>query len=142
MKRKYLILILIIVVPTSIAIAGLLYSANTPAWLLIERSESNRTEVRSYAIVLTDEELANHSQLKEGLDLADMQFEKERRVALPSVVKVSNSEGNRIVSLLSGDESNLPPPFLPAPSMRFIVSNDGELYSVLIRFGYETPGIA
>lgn len=134
-----MILIAIIVVPISAAIVGMLYSANTPAWLLVEHSDTNRTDVQSHVIILTDEDLTNHPKLKEGLDLADVEYEKEPRISLPSVVKTSNSDGNRIVSLLSSDESNLPAPFPPAPPMRFMVSNDGTLYSVLIQFKYEAP---
>lgn len=140
MKKKYMILIAIIVAPASLAIAGLIYSANTPAWLLVEHSERNITDVS--VVILTEEDLASHSKLREVLDLADMQHEEEPHNPLPSVVKVTNSEGNEIVSLLSGDESNLPPPYLPAPPMRFWVGNDGEVYSVLIRFGYEAPSVA
>jgi hypothetical protein len=140
MKKKYMILIAIIVVPISAAIAGLLlYSANTPAWLLVEHSDTNRTDIQNHVIILTDEDLTSHPKLKEGLELADMQYEKEPRISLPSVVKTSNSDGNRIVSLLSGDESNLPAPFLPAPPTRFMVSSEGEFYNVLIQFNYEAP---
>ena len=140
MKKKYLLTAVIassaliaIIVPT------LLYFTSTPAWILVERIDSNDTVFQNSAVALTDETLANYPKLEEGIAFADQQYKMERRRQGSTAVMMSNSEGNELVSLLGGNASSLPSIYPSADSKRFIVSDDGKQYSVLIEFQYNQP---
>lgn len=138
MKKKYL-LVAAIAALLAIIIPSLLYFTSTPAWVMVERIDSNDTVSQNSVAALTDETLANYPKLEEGIALADKQYETEPRRQGSPVVMMSNSEGNELVSLLSGNPSNLPSIYPPADSKRFIVSNDEKQYSVLIEFQYNQP---
>lgn len=113
------------------------YILNTPAWLIIERIDSN-TE-RSNVINLDENIITGNPKLKQAIDIADASHEKFPNISMPDIIMLTNTEGHNLLSSFGKST------FMEEVSgnqHEFIIQNNGDSYHLVIHFSYSQPLLA
>jgi hypothetical protein len=126
----------VIIAPIIIATTTFLYFSNMPAWLVIERIDSNtdRLEINLEEDVITD-----NPKLKQAIAMADSSHEKTPNIPISDVVMLTNTEGHNLLYYFKKDT------FMKEVSgnqHEFIIQKDGNSYRLVIYFSYSTPLLA
>lgn len=126
------VLIPSIVLPVAIAAGIAVYFLNMPAWLLVERIES---EPGRNAIEISGSVLSEYPKLEEALNKADESY----RPNLPGTTSTMTSylEGYNILEAIRSNDSVSS----EDSDSWIIVENEGKLYSFHVLFQYDVPAL-
>ncbi len=131
MKRNFLIFGIVLV----IGIIVIMYYANMPTYLSIERAYSvnNMTKI-------TEKDLTSYPSLQKALDLADSSFRPDINYGDTEYLKISNWEGRAILSRLNPDANILQ--IILGHQFSVTLTYNDKFYYLVMGFSYNEPLLA